>query len=126
MAATKHTGPNSILIPSKQGQKAPNGAKIINDLQLMPRRSGRLSKSKKYNIRDVETEMSIQARLVKYPVPDSVRGEYHMDQEINDHGVALDMELVRQAIQMDGRSRSELTQAMKELTASEYPNSCSR
>lgn len=78
---------------------------------------------KKYNIRDVETEMSIQARLVKYPVPDSVWNEYHMDQEINDRGVALDMELVRQAIQMDGRSRSELTQAMKELTALENPNS---
>ena len=78
---------------------------------------------KKYNIRDVETEMSIQARLAKYPVPDSVWDEYHIDQEINDRGVALDMELVRQAIQMDGRSRSELTQAMKDLTALENPNS---
>ena len=78
---------------------------------------------KKYNIRDVETEMSIQTRLAKYPVPDSVWDEYHLDQEINDRGVALDMELVRQAIQMDGRSRAELTQAMKELTALENPNS---
>jgi len=78
---------------------------------------------KKYNIRDVETEISIQARLTKYPVPDSVWEEYHIDQEINDRGVALDMELVRQAIQMDGRSRSELTQAMKDLTALENPNS---
>lgn len=78
---------------------------------------------KKYNIRDVEAEMSIQARLAKYPVPDSVWDEYHIDQEINDRGVALDMELVRQAIQMDGRSRSELTQAMKDLTALENPNS---
>ena len=78
---------------------------------------------KKYNIRDVETEMSIQARLSKYPVPDSVWEEYHLDQEINDRGVGLDMELVRQAIQMDGRSRSELTQAMKELTSLDNPNS---
>lgn len=78
---------------------------------------------KKYNIRDVETEMSIQARLAKFPVPESVWEEYHIDQEINDRGVALDMELVRQAITMDGRSRSELTQAMKELTALENPNS---
>ena len=75
---------------------------------------------KKYNIRDVETEMSIQARLLKYPVPDSVWEEYRLDQEIN---VGLDMELVRQAIQMDGRSRSELTQAMKELTSLDNPNS---
>ena len=78
---------------------------------------------KKYNIRDVETEMSIQARLLKYPVPDSVWEEYRLDQEINDRGVVLDMELVRQAIQMDGRSRSELTQAMKELTSLDNPNS---
>ena len=78
---------------------------------------------KKYNIRDVETEMSIQVRLAKYPVPESVWDEYHMDQEINDRGVALDMELVRQAIQMDGHSRSELTLAMKKLTELENPNS---
>ena len=78
---------------------------------------------KKYNIRDVETEMSIQARLAKYPVPDSIWDEYHIDQEINDRGVALDMELVKQAIALDARSRSELTQAMKELTALENPNS---
>ncbi len=78
---------------------------------------------KKYNIRDVETEMSVQARLAKYPVPDSMWDEYHIDQEINDRGVALDMELVQQAIQMDGRSRSKLTQAMKDLTALENPNS---
>jgi DNA polymerase len=78
---------------------------------------------KKYNIRDVETEMSIQARLAKYPVPDSIWDEYHIDQEINDRGVALDMELVRQAIQMDARSRSELTQAMKDMTELENPNS---
>ena len=78
---------------------------------------------KRYNIRDVETEMSIQARLSKYPMPDNVWEEYHLDQEINDRGVGLDMELVRQAIQMDGRSRSELTQAMKGLTSLDNPNS---
>ena len=78
---------------------------------------------KKYNIRDVEVEMSIQTRLAKFPVPDSVWDEYHLDQEINDRGVALDMELVKQAIQMDGRSRSELTRAMKELTELDNPNS---
>lgn len=78
---------------------------------------------KKYNIRDVETEMAIQARLAKYPVPDFVWEEYHIDQEINDRGVALDMELVHQAIQMDSRSRAELTTAMKEITELENPNS---
>ncbi|MBQ8622674.1 MAG: DNA polymerase [Oscillospiraceae bacterium] len=78
---------------------------------------------RKYNIRDVETEMAIQTRLAKYPVPESIWEEYHIDQEINDRGVALDMELVKQAILLDARSRSELTQAMKELTSLENPNS---
>lgn len=78
---------------------------------------------KRYNIRDVETEMGIQQKLYKFPVPDSVWEEYHIDQEINDRGVRLDMELVRQAIQMDNRSREELTSAMKKATNLENPNS---
>lgn len=78
---------------------------------------------KKYNIRDVETEMSIQEKLAKFPVPDSIWDEYHIDQEINDRGVALDMTLVQEAIAMDSRSRSELSTAMKHLTELENPNS---
>lgn len=78
---------------------------------------------KRYNIRDVETETGIKQRLSKFPVPDSVWDEYHIDQEINDRGVRLDMDLVEQAIGMDSRSRSELTTAMKELTSLDSPNS---
>ena len=73
---------------------------------------------KRYNIRDVETEMSIQQRLKKFPVPDAVWDEYHIDQEINDRGVAIDLPLVRQAIDMDARSRSELTEAMRQQAQS--------
>lgn len=78
---------------------------------------------KRYNIRDVETEMGIQQKLHKFPVPDSVWEEYHLDQEINDRGVRLDMELVHQAIEMDTRSREKLTKTMKHLTTLENPNS---
>lgn len=78
---------------------------------------------KRYNIRDVETEMGIQHKLRKFPVPDEVWEEYHIDQEINDRGVRLDMELVQQAIAMDTRSREELTADMKDMTALENPNS---
>lgn len=78
---------------------------------------------KSYNARDVEVEMSIQKRLAKFPVSESVWSEYCLDQEINDRGVALDTTLVREAISMDSRSRCELTIAMKELTELENPNS---
>ena len=78
---------------------------------------------KRYNLRDVETEMGIQQRLAKFPVSDQVWEEYHIDQEINDRGVRLDMELVHAAIDMDTRSRQELTTAMKRMTSLENPNS---
>ena len=78
---------------------------------------------KRYNVRDVETEMSIQERLQKFPVPDTVWDEYHIDQEINDRGVKIDIPLVQSAIEMDSRSRSELMKAMKHLTELDNPNS---
>ena len=81
---------------------------------------------KAYNARDVETEMEIQKSLIHFPVPDSVWEEYHIDQRINDTGVALDMTLVRQAIAMDGVSGNELSAAIRSLTALENPNSVSQ
>lgn len=78
---------------------------------------------KAYNLRDVEAEMQIQQRLVKFPVPDFVWEEYWQDQEINDRGIGVDMEMVKNAIAMDGRSKAELSAAMKELTELENPNS---
>ncbi len=78
---------------------------------------------KAYNLRDVETEMQIQQRLSKFPVPDFVWEEYHLDQEINDRGIGVDMGMVRNAIVMDGRSKAELSAAMKGLTGLENPNS---
>ena len=78
---------------------------------------------KAYNLRDVETEMQIQERLSRFPVPDFIWEEYQLDQEINDRGIGVDMELVRQAIAMDARSREWLTASMQELTELENPNS---
>lgn len=78
---------------------------------------------KSYNQRDVETEMSIQEKLSRFPVPDFVWDEYHLDQEINDRGIRLDMPLVDHAIQIDAQSSAELTQKMQKLTALENPNS---
>ena len=76
-----------------------------------------------YNKRDVETEMAIQQKLSKFPVPDFLWEEYHLDQEVNDRGIQLDMALVEQAIAIDERSREELSAKMRQLTALENPNS---
>jgi len=81
---------------------------------------------KAYNKRDVEAEMSIQARLAKFPVPDSIWDEYALDQEINDRGVMVDRALVKNAIATDARSRTELISLMKEITELDNPNSVSQ
>lgn len=78
---------------------------------------------KKYNQRDVEVEMAIQQRLRRYPVPDYVWEEYHLDQEINDRGIAIDMGVVENAIYLDERSKAELSEEMKSCTSLENPNS---
>lgn len=78
---------------------------------------------KSYNKRDVEVEMAIQQRLQKYPVPEKVWEEYHLDQEINDRGIAIDLELARQAVALDAQSRESLMAALKERTGLENPNS---
>lgn len=78
---------------------------------------------KTYNRRDVETEMGIQDKLSRFPVPDNVWEEYHLDQEINDRGVMLDAEIVLNAIKADETSRAELMQKLELLTSLENPNS---
>ena len=76
---------------------------------------------KSYNKRDVE--VAIQQRLQKYPVPKQVWEEYHLDQEINDRGIAIDLELAKQAVALDAKSRESLMAALKERTGLENPNS---
>ena len=81
---------------------------------------------KAYNKRDVEVEMAIQERLRKYPVPETVWEEYHVDQEINDRGIRIDRQLVEHAIEMDQLSQEYLMAKMQKLTGLENPNSVSQ
>ncbi|EAE2458039.1 DNA polymerase [Enterococcus faecalis] len=78
---------------------------------------------KTYNIRDVEVEKAIQEKLSKFPVSDEVWNEYHQDQEINDRGIGLDTTLVESAIELDKRSKEEITARLQKITGLENPNS---
>lgn len=78
---------------------------------------------KKYNIRDVEVEMSIQQRLSKFPVSETEWQNYILDQEINDRGIMLDMDLVESAIECDNEMRESNLQTAREITGLENPNS---
>lgn len=78
---------------------------------------------KEYNLRDVEVERSIQQKLSRFPVSDEIWEQYHLDQEINDRGIGVDMTLVSNAIAIDDKSKALLTKQMQELTSLENPNS---
>lgn len=78
---------------------------------------------KSYNKRDVEVELAIKGRLQNYPVPDFIWDQYHIDQQINDRGILVDMQLVENAIQMDAKTKDVLFLKMQEKTGLENSNS---
>lgn len=78
---------------------------------------------KAYNRRDVEVELAIKQKLSKFPVPDFVWDEYHLDQEINDRGIAIDLAVVENAIAFDEKSKASLISAMQDITNLDNPNS---
>lgn len=97
-----------------------NGGRTRN----LPRHDpGKWEQFKSYNLRDMETEMEIQKKLARFPVPEFVWDEYHLDQEINDRGIRVDMQMVENAIDVDGWSRFDLKTQLQDLTALENPNS---
>lgn len=78
---------------------------------------------KEYNIRDVEVEKAIYDKLSRFPVPDFVWEEYWLDQEINDRGILLDMNVVNNAIRFDAFSKARLMGTLKNKTELDNPNS---
>ena len=81
---------------------------------------------KSYNKRDVEVEIAVKDRLTKYPVPEFIWDQYHLDQEINDRGIGVDMQLVRNAISIDAQTKHSLLSQMQNSTGLENPNSVSQ
>ena len=78
---------------------------------------------KAYNKRDVETEIGIQEKLSKFPVSNTEWDNYRLDQIINDRGITLDMDFVKQAICCDEVTKTRLRSHMQNLTNLENPNS---
>lgn len=78
---------------------------------------------KAYNKRDVETEMEIEAKISKFPVPQSIWEEYILDQKINDRGIQVDMPFVQNAIQIGDTVKEALTEKLSDITGLENPNS---
>lgn len=78
---------------------------------------------KSYNKRDVEVELAVKERLSKYPVPDFIWEQYHIDQEINDRGIGVDIQLVKNAISIDSQTKHSLLSKMQNKTGLDNPNS---
>lgn len=78
---------------------------------------------KEYNKYDVLAEREIFKRLEAYIIPDIERKMYVLDQNINDRGILVDMELAESAITVDNTYTSILTQHAQQLTGLENPNS---
>lgn len=78
---------------------------------------------KAYCIRDVEVERAIRGKLIKYPISKKEQELYVLDQEINDRGVLVDMDLVDQAITCDKLHRRDAYFEAQVLTGLENPNS---
>ena len=99
---------------------------VVNGIPLFHTRKDAPEKweiFKAYNIRDVETEIAIEERIKNFPVPDYIWDEFFLDQEINDRGIKVDMDVVRNAIRIDEITRENLTAEMQDLTALNNPNS---
>lgn len=78
---------------------------------------------KAYNLRDVETEMSIQNKLSKFPVSEREWKNYCLDQRINDRGIMLDLTMVKQAIECDEQFKRTHMDMARTVTGLENPNS---
>lgn len=81
------------------------------------------SKFKEYNKRDVEVELSITEKLKAHPVPDCVWHEYHLDQEINDRGISIDVGMVENAIKIYDEAQKHTLEKLKTMTGLENPRS---
>ena len=72
---------------------------------------------------DVEAELEIDRKLSRFPVPNFIWQEFYLDQEINDRGILVDMQLADKAINLDAKAKEELTAEVQKLTGVENPNS---
>lgn len=97
-----------------------NGGRTRNRPEDAPEKWERF---KTYCIRDVDAEREIRQKLWKFPIPESEMELYRMDQEINDRGILVDQQLVKNAVLCDNQYREMVTARAYELTGLSNPNS---
>ena len=78
---------------------------------------------KEYNRQDVVTEMEIERRLSAFPVPEWVQHQWEVDLMINSRGVAVDIDLVRGALDVGARVKRDFTAEAVAVSGIRNPNS---
>lgn len=78
---------------------------------------------KQYNIRDVEVEQQVLAKVRRLEPAEFDERLYVVDQLINDRGVLLDRQLAENAARFDDEYKAQLLDEAKALTGMENPNS---
>ena len=97
-----------------------NGGRIRNMPHHAPER---WQLFKEYCRQDVVTEMEIEKRLSSIIIPDFVQKEWERDLIINSRGVAVDMDLVEGALDIDKTVHDRLVAEAMELSGLNNPNS---
>lgn len=78
---------------------------------------------KSYCVQDVVAETAIYHKLRNWRMPEDEQELWELDQEINDHGIRVDLELAEAAHRMGLMHRERLVEKAKQLTGLDNPNS---
>jgi DNA polymerase len=81
---------------------------------------------REYCVQDVVTEMAVAGKLAAFPMPDTIQKEWETDLHINARGVAVDMSLVKSALNIGYNVRTALLKEATQLSGLNNPNSVSQ
>ena len=79
-----------------------------------------------YNRQDVVTEMAIDSKLEIYKTTETEQELWNLDQEMNDRGVRIDVDMVDKIVDYDTVRKEELQQEAQEITGLANPNSLAK
>lgn len=75
-----------------------------------------------YNRQDVVVEIEIRKRLISVKPPKVEHDYWLMDLQINRNGIAVDNDMIRNALDFDARFKETLLQEAQEITGLDNPN----
>lgn len=78
---------------------------------------------KEYCMQDVVVEREIRKKLEQFKTTEDEMKMWYLDQKINDYGVRLDLNFVKQAIKMDEQYTQQLIERYREVTGLDNPKS---